>query len=133
MVASKVNGQWAKFSTSRFKEIVNQVSLGLYQSGIRKDDKVAIVSFNRPEWNFIDFGIQQIGAVSVPMYPTITEEEYRYIFADAGVKIIFVANKDLYQKVKNATKDLEGIKKIYTLMPSTVQNTGQESRISVKT
>ncbi len=114
MVASKVNGQWVKYSTARFKEIANQVSLGLYQLGIRKDDKVAIVSFNRPEWNFVDFGIQQLGAVSVPMYPTITEEDYKYIFTDAEVKIIFVANQDLYHKVKNATAGLNGILKIYT-------------------
>ena len=70
----------------------------------QKDDKVAIISMNRPEWNFVDYGIQQLGAVSVPMYPTITVEDYNYIFKDAGVKVVFVADEELYKKVKEATK-----------------------------
>ena len=72
---------------------INLMSHVLYALGIRKDDKVAIISNSRPEWNITDFGIQQLGAVSVPMYPTITVEDYRYIFNDAGVKIVFVADK----------------------------------------
>lgn len=112
--SNKVNGQWLKYSTQDVLNKANQISLGLIKLGIKKDDKVAIVSFNRPEWNFVDYGIQQIGAISVPMYPTITEEDYKYIFTDAQVKIVFVSNQDLYTKVCNATKNLTEIEKIYT-------------------
>jgi long-chain acyl-CoA synthetase len=84
--------------------------------GIAKDDKVAIISPNRPEWNFIDFGIQQLGAVSVPIYPTVTEEDFKFIFNDADVKVIFVENEELYHKAKNASKDLP-IKEIFTFLP----------------
>src|SRR6478735_395963 len=110
----KVKGQWVKYSTKQFSEIATDVSRGLYEIGVRKDDKVAIISHNRVEWNLIDYGIQQLGAISVPMYPTITEEDYRFIFQDAGVKVVFVSTQDLYDKVQNALKGISGIEHIYT-------------------
>ncbi len=113
-VANKVAGKWVEYSTEEFIHKANCISLGLIKLGIKKDDKVAIVSFNRPEWNFVDYGIQQVGAVSVPMYPTITEEDYKYIFTDAKVKLVFVSNQDLYNKVKGAVQNLPEVEKIYT-------------------
>lgn len=112
-LAYKYQGEWVRFSTQEFTDIVNRLSIGLLKKGIKKGDKVAIISPNRPEWNFADFAIQQLGAVSVPMYPTITERDYRYIFEDAGVKMIFVSDKELLQKVTNATEGLS-IQGIYT-------------------
>ncbi|WP_250632245.1 AMP-dependent synthetase/ligase [Rhodoflexus caldus] len=112
-LAGKENGQWVKYSTQDVIDIANRISIGLLKLGIKKDDKVAIISPNRPEWNLADFGIQQIGAVSVPMYPTITVEDYRYIFNDAGVKVVFVSDKSLYDKVKQATEGMD-IYAIYT-------------------
>ncbi|WP_139924713.1 long-chain fatty acid--CoA ligase [Hymenobacter sp. DG01] len=104
--AAKVNGQYAPISTDSVVEQVNQVSLGLRALGVGKDDKVALISMNRPEWMFADFGISQLGATSVPMYPSITVEDYKYIFTDAGVKAIFVSDKKLLDKVREATQDL---------------------------
>ncbi|RPD46476.1 long-chain fatty acid--CoA ligase [Hymenobacter sediminis] len=104
--AAKVNGQYAPISTDSVVEQVNQVSLGLRALGVGKDDKVALISMNRPEWMFADFGIAQLGATSVPMYPSITVEDYKYIFTDAGVKAIFVSDKKLLDKVREATQDL---------------------------
>jgi len=105
--AYKLNGQYTPISTDTVIEKVNQVSLGLRSLGIGKDDKVAIISMNRPEWMFADFGIAQLGATSVPMYPSITVEDYKYIFTDAGVKAVFVSDKKLYDKVKEATEGLD--------------------------
>ena len=113
-LAAKINGEWRKYSTQQVQEKANQVSLGLLKLGIKKGDKVAIVSMNRPEWVFVDYGIQQIGAVGVPMYPTITEEDYRYIFTDAEVKAIFVSDRSLYNKVIAATLGIPGIQEIYS-------------------
>ena len=112
--ASKVSGEWKKYSANELIDMVNKVSLGLMKLGVKKDDKIAIISPNRPEWNFIELGVQQLGAVSVPMYPTITIEDYKYIFKDAEVKFIFVAGKELLAKVNEATQALEGIEGIYT-------------------
>ena len=113
-LATKVNGEWQYQSTQQVIDAVNQFSLGLLAAGIKKDDKIAIVSLNRPEWVVTDFGIQQVGAISVPLYPTITEEDYRYIFKDADVKLIFVSDAKLYQKVKAGTEGIEGIQGIYS-------------------
>ncbi len=107
----KVNGVWRNYSTHEVIEIVNKISLGMLKLGIQPGDKVAIVSTNRPEWNFIDLATQQIGAVSVPMYPTITVDDYKYIFKHAEVKLVFAGTAELISKVKEATSELsiEGI------------------------
>lgn len=113
-MAAKIDGQWKKHSTQETIDKANKVSLGLLKLGIKKGDKVAIVSLNRPEWVFADLGIQQTGAVVVPMYPTITESDYRYIFNDAEVKVVFVSDSSLYNKVRAATENIPGIQEIYT-------------------
>ncbi len=111
---TKINGEWIATSATEFINKVNAISWGLYQMGIRKDDKIAIVSGSRTEWNIVDFGIQQLGAISVPMYPTITVEDYKFIFKDAAVKLVFVSDEALLAKVKQATIGSETIQDIYT-------------------
>ncbi|MBF9236409.1 long-chain fatty acid--CoA ligase [Hymenobacter sp. BT683] len=105
--AAKIDGQWVPTSTQQVLDQANLVSLGLVSLGLKHGDKVAIISMNRPEWMLADFGIAQIGAVSVPMYPSITVEDYKYIFADAGVRAVFVADSALLEKVKQATVGLD--------------------------
>lgn len=113
-LAYKEAGEWKTYDIRQVKQIVDNLSLGLMKMGIKPGDKVAIISYNRPEWNFADLAIQQIGAISVPMYPTITVEDYRFIFEDAGVKMVFVENAELYAKVDQAVKGLHSIKDIFT-------------------
>ena len=106
-LASKIDGQWVPISSQQLQDQANAVSLGLVSLGLKRGDKVAIISMNRPEWMMADFGISQIGATSVPMYPSITVEDYKYIFTDAGVRAVFVADKKLFDKVKEATQGLD--------------------------
>ncbi len=101
----KYTDQWINHSFEEVVDYANLVSLFLLDLGLGKDDKIAIVSTNRPEWVFADLGIQQIGATSVPMYPTISSEDYSYIFKDAEVKVVFCETDELYQKVSTACKD----------------------------
>lgn len=113
-LANKVNGKWTSFSTQEYINIVNKTSLGLLDLGIKKDDTICIISPNRPEWNFVEMAIQQIGAISVPIYPTVTTEDFKFIFNDAAVKIVFVANQDLYEKAIQAAKFAPSIQHIYS-------------------
>ncbi len=113
-LAAKENGKWRLYSTQEFIDNVNNLSYGLYDLGITRDDKIAIIANNRPEWNFADFAIQQIGAVSVPIYPTISEHDLTFILTDAKIKYVFVSSSDLYTKVKTASAGLDTIKGIYT-------------------
>ncbi|MCC5921645.1 MAG: long-chain fatty acid--CoA ligase [Cyclobacteriaceae bacterium] len=113
-LASKVNGTWVKHSTQDVINIAENIALGLRKLGIEKGDKVAIISNNRPEWNFVDFGIQFLGAVSVPMYPTITADDYAYIFNDSEAKIVFVEDREMYDKVAEAQQSSPNLKHIFT-------------------
>lgn len=113
VLVTKYNGKWEKTSTQHFVDKGNQLSRGLLKLGITSGDKVALVSTtNRTEWCIADLGISQIGAITVPVYPTISVEDYIYIFNDAEIKYCFVSDKILYDKllkVKEEVKSLVGI------------------------
>lgn len=113
-LAAKENGQWVTYSTKDFTDSVNNLSYGLLNLGIEREDKIAIIANNRPEWNFADFAIQQSGAVSVPIYPTISEGDLKFIICDAKIKYIFVSSKDIYAKVKKAIEGTTSVKEIFT-------------------
>jgi long-chain acyl-CoA synthetase len=112
--AGKEAGKWITYSSADFKMYADLVSYGLLSKGIGAGDKIAIISNNRPEWNFTDFGILQIGAVDVPVYPTISEQDLKFIMQDADVKIIFVSNAELFGKVSALAKSLPQQPAIYT-------------------
>lgn len=109
-LANKENGEWITYSSRKVKEIVDNLSLGLISLGISPGKKVAIISENRPEWNFVDLAVQQIGAISVPMYPTISSDDYAYIFDHAEVEMIFVGDQTIYEKAA----EVAGERKIYS-------------------
>ncbi len=113
-LANKVNGKWKTYSSAEVIQIMDQVSLGLLSLGLKPGDKVANISQNRPEWNFIDLGVMQMGAIHVPIYPTITDADYKFILNHAEVSVIFVANSELYSRIKNMQADLPLVKEIYT-------------------
>lgn len=113
-LATKVSGQWVSCNSSSLKEQVDEVSCGLFSLGINKDDKVAIISYNRTEWNIVDFGVQQTGAVLVPLYSTISVSEFQFILSDSESKIVFVADKDLYDKIFSIKNQLPALKYIFT-------------------
>jgi long-chain acyl-CoA synthetase len=111
----KQNGQWKSISTSKAIELINKVSCGLLELGVRPGDKIATVVYkNRPEWTIVDAGMNQIGAINVPLYATISPEEYAYILNDAGVKMAFVGEADLYDKVAEAKGKVTSLGDIYT-------------------
>ncbi|TAF63138.1 MAG: long-chain fatty acid--CoA ligase [Cytophagales bacterium] len=117
-IAAKKNGQWQHFSTQEVRKQSDLVSLGLLQLDIKKGDSVAIISENRPEWNFADLGAMQIGAVVVPLYPTASVSDFEYILQHAETKVVFVSKKEFYDKVHSVAKNLPHLKKIYTFDPS---------------
>lgn len=114
MLAYKESGVWSRYATQQVVETIDNVSYGLLSIGIKKDDKVAIMSPNRPEWNFCDFGIMQIGATQVPMYPTLADADIEYILKDAGVKLIFVSDKDICNKISQVKAKANLELEIYT-------------------
>ncbi|WP_439488645.1 AMP-dependent synthetase/ligase [Algoriphagus sp.] len=104
-VSKKKQEEWIHYSSRELKEIIDNLSLAFIKVGIKPDEKIAIISENCPEWNFVDLALQQIGAVSVPMYPTISSEDYAFIFDHAEVKMIFVGDDHIFEKAQTAAGD----------------------------
>ncbi|MDW7691129.1 long-chain fatty acid--CoA ligase [Flammeovirgaceae bacterium SG7u.111] len=98
-ISSKVNGEWKSFSTQEVADIVNQLSVGLMNIGIFKGDKIAVISENRPEWNFVDLAAQQLGVILVPLYATLPPKDCAYILEHAECKLVFASDQELYNKI----------------------------------
>ncbi|MFH0865260.1 MAG: long-chain fatty acid--CoA ligase [Bacteroidota bacterium] len=113
-LVGKDNNIWVKYSTADFVEKTNNISYGLLALGIQKGDKIASITFNRPEWSFLDFGIQQTGAIHISIYPTISDNDYEYILKHAEVKYIFVAGIEMYRRISHIVANISSIKDIYT-------------------
>jgi long-chain acyl-CoA synthetase len=116
-LAGKENGEWQTFSTQEVIEMANKVSSGLLKKGIKPGDKVAIIANNRPEWVITDLAILQIGAINVPIYPTISDDDYAFIFNDSEVKLVFVSDEELLAKARAAKEKSPSVQEIYTFNP----------------
>jgi long-chain acyl-CoA synthetase len=117
ILAAKENGIWVKYSSARYIETATNISYGLLASGLKKGDKIALISNNRPEWNFTDMGVTQAGMVLVPIYPTISAEEYEYILNHAMPSLIFVSDKLLYDRISAICEKIPSVKEIFTFNP----------------
>ena len=117
MYGGKKENEWITYSTDEVQEYVDLVSLGFLSMGYQKGDRVATISGNKPEWNFIDMGLAQAGLVHVPVYPTIGTEEYDYILAHSGVKAVIVGNRSIYNKVRPVAEKSETIRDIFSIDP----------------
>ncbi|VAW23168.1 Long-chain-fatty-acid--CoA ligase [hydrothermal vent metagenome] len=113
-LGGKEEGKWYTYSTEEYNEKSHQFAIGLLALGLKKGDKVATVTTNRPEWNFADMGMSMSGIVHVPIYPTIGEDDYRYILDHAEVKMLLVGDKKLYESLLPIVNMLPGLEHIYT-------------------
>lgn len=115
MFVTKYDGKWEKTSTSDFIALGNKISRGLLKLGIKPGDKISLITTaTRTEWAVMDFGISQIGAVSVPMYPSISPEDYDFIFNNADVKYCFVSDKELYDKVMKIRENVSSLQGVFS-------------------
>ena len=113
-LAGKKDNQWVRISSREYVDYSNLMSYGLMALGISKGDKVAISSNNRPEWNFLDMGLAQIGAISVPVFTTLEREGYKSILGHAEVKMAFVSDSSLFKKIGPLMGEISTFEKIYT-------------------
>jgi long-chain acyl-CoA synthetase len=121
LLTSKINGAWLPLSTQEVITLVNKLSAGLLKLGIcgndftvEHQDKVALISKNRPEWLILDMACQQIGAVLCPIYPTTTVNEVQYIFNDATIKVAFVSGQEISDKVVSIKEKVPTLQSVYT-------------------
>lgn len=110
----KENGKWKEYTSQDYIKISNNVSYGLLSLGIKKGDKIATITNNRPEWNFMDMGMAQIGAVHVPIHPTLTTEEIVFILNHSDARMVLVSDKNLFKKINDIKSELPLIESIFT-------------------
>ncbi|MBM3434767.1 MAG: long-chain fatty acid--CoA ligase [Bacteroidetes bacterium] len=113
-LAGREDGKWVKYSIDKYIEAANNIGYAFLKLGVKKGDKIATITSNRPEWNFLDMGILQTGAIHVPIYPTISESDYKYILKHAEVKFVFVAGKELLGKINHILPEIPSIEGVYT-------------------
>jgi len=121
VMAAKEDGIWKEYSLEELSETVNKLSAGLLKMGLGNGDntpegrdKIAVIAKNRPEWLMLDLAVQQIGAVLTPVYPTISQSELEFILQDAQVKVIFVNDKKLAEKVNVMRANLPDLQEIFS-------------------
>ena len=113
-ISIKINGEWKKYSTQEVIDRADQVSRALLKFGLKPGDKVALIANNRPEWNFVDQGVLGMGCVLVPIYPTISEGEYKFIFNDAEIKVAFISDHGLFKKVDAIKGEVPSLQAIFS-------------------
>lgn len=114
MFVTKTSGIWVPMNTADFLDAAMQVSRGLIAMGAKAGDKIAVASSNRVEWNILDIAVLQVGAILVPLYPNISESDYRFILNDAGVELCVVSNQELVDKISSIRADVPSLKYLFS-------------------
>ena len=113
-LVTKKNGQWIETSTREYIEKSNAISRALLRLGVKKNDKIAVISStNRTEWNFMDIGILQLGAQNIPIYPTISAEDYEYVLNHSEAIYCFVSDVEVFEKVQKVRNNTH-LKEVYS-------------------
>ncbi|WP_026726088.1 AMP-dependent synthetase/ligase [Flavobacterium sasangense] len=114
-LVTKYEGQWIKTSTQEYLDKANAISRGLLRLGVNRNDKIAIISSNnRTEWHITDIGVLQTGAQTVPMYPTISAEDYEYILNHSESQYVFVSDLEVYEKLQSIKANVPLLKDVFS-------------------
>jgi long-chain acyl-CoA synthetase len=121
LLSAKEEGAWRGYSVTEVAQIVEQLAAGLLALGmgsgdgsVEGRDKIAVLSKNRPEWVFLDLAVQKIGAVLVPVYPTVHVADLQFVLNDAQVKLVFVNEDDLFEKVQSVLPQTPSVQQVYS-------------------
>lgn len=143
MLAAKENQRWRKYSTLEYIDCVNFLSYAFIDLDIKKGDKIGLISNNRPEWNFVDHACLQTGAINTPLYPTMSDNDLKFVIKDAQIQYFFVSNDALYNKVKlcaegSSVKEIfsfsriEGVRNLEDLMAIGSKNPQEKKLEEIK-
>ena len=120
-LAKKENGEWRRYSIQEYVNTTKIISFALIKIGIKKNDKVAIISSNRPEWNILDMAIQKVGAITVPIYPTISKDDYKIIINNCEAKLAIIEGLSVLSKIEEIRPGIPSIEHIYTFVKRSEQ------------
>ncbi len=112
-IAAKVHGRWVTYSTEDVARKSQTVARALLHLGLKKGDRIALVSPNRPEWNFVDLGAVSIGVITVPLYANSISKDYEYVINHAECRLVFCSGGEIYQKVKSILPNCPSVERVY--------------------
>lgn len=115
MLCHKSGKEWIKFSVKDYVRYSHLIAYALSSLGYGKGDKAISICNNRPEWNFADMGLSMAGLVHVPVYPTLSTDEYLYIFNHSDAKIIFIGTASQYRKLEPIVRQMEHPARIFLM------------------
>ena len=115
ILACKEKGEWIKYSTHDYYRYSHYLAYGLLELGLKRGDLVITMSANCPEWNFFDMALSMSGLIHVPIYPTLTAENYLYILKHSEARYVFVSNSILLNRIRPALNKMENPPTVYTL------------------
>ena len=113
--AKCINGEWHKVSVDQYIEKSRAIAYGFMAKGYKPEDKVIVITGNRPEWNFLDMGCTLSRLIFVPVYPTLSNEEFLYIFNHSDAKAIFAGNESLYNTICAVATNMDHKADIYSI------------------
>ncbi len=108
----KRGGQWLHLPGAAIEQRIRAVALGLASFGIKKGDRVALLSENRPDWSVVDLAILSLGAINVPIYTTQAPEQVKYILEDSGARLLFISGRKVFRHARaeiGSVSTLEGL------------------------
>ena len=114
VLASKTEGNWIKYNSQEYYNYSRFFALGLLELGFKKGDKIASISNNRPEWNFIDMGMTMIGVIHVPVYTSLSSPEYKYILEHSDARMVLVSDSKLYESIQPVCDQISHVEFLYT-------------------
>ncbi|MEA3494801.1 MAG: long-chain fatty acid--CoA ligase [Bacteroidota bacterium] len=114
VLATKQNGEWIKYTTQQYIDYSYYSAYGLLALGLNKGDKIITITNNRPEWNFVDMGMSMAGIIHVPVFTSLSNEEYKKIIKHSDASLVIVSDKKLFNKINTIAKEIEAIKEVYT-------------------
>ncbi len=115
ILAGKVNGEWVKYSSHDYYKYAHYLAYGLCEMGLRQGDKVITMSANCPEWNFIDMALAMSGIIHVPIYPTLSADNYLHIIQHSEAAAVFVSTKMLLGRLRPALDQMDPKPALFTL------------------
>lgn len=115
-LSCKRDGEWIYYSPKQYTDLSNILSYALIAKNIQPGDKVAVISTNRPEWTIIQMAVTQIGAVLVPVYPTISSDDYLYILNHCEAKLLIMEGEEVMNKIQKVRAQLLCLQDIYTFI-----------------
>lgn len=114
VLAAKSDDKWVKYNVQQYNELAHSFACGLIELGLSKGDKIVTITNNRPEWNFVDIGMSMAGIIHVPVYTSLSRDEYRYIFQHSDARMVIVSDNKLYENIKPACDEVQNVQFVFT-------------------